>query len=582
MRNFLKNIFVAKFILANLIIPAVLLVLYCISFAYVLSLFSLKGVNYYFTIKFGKYLTYALGVTIPFFLLLYRLQVSGKVSIKQVVEKISFGDLFLLMVPLTPVVRYILSNQGILSLTESLYVLIFVALFGCLYFFLIPVLLGDFIQVRVPLMLGLAFVYTIVSMPMMSNYFSWYEIGALRKQLMMFGGVFLLIWLLYHLGGRKNLYLFVTLYFVLNGAVNLWSLKSKVEMSSLTFDDNKLLQLVDGEKPVSTPNVYLLVYDAYVPNETIISYGLDNSVQESYLTSRGFTLYPRTYSVGSSSLSTMSRVLNASTEYYGTARRGVSGDGVVQEIFHQIGYETYGVFPYDFMFRGIGASYDFAIPKEVISADRLLLRGIFLGEFRFDIERLDFTHQTNEEFIRAKRNVFASLGRKPSFLYIHTTFPGHSQNSGVCLPDEVDRFGDRLTQANVEMQEDVNLLLANDPGAIIIIAGDHGPYLTKNCYLITDELESGEINRLDIQDRYGTFLAIRWPTGNFDQYDDITVLQDLFPAVFAYIYKDEGLLMAKIPSFTIDSAISSVSVSNGYIVGGMNDGESLFLSENNP
>jgi hypothetical protein len=64
---------------------------------------------------------------------------------------------------------------------------------------------------------------------------------------------------------------------------------------------------------------------------------------------------------------------------------------------------------------------------------------------------------------------------------------------------------------------------------------------------------SSEISRLDIQERFGTFLAIRWPAGgDADSYDDITILQDLFPAVFAYLFADEQLLEQNFsPSFSV-------------------------------
>jgi hypothetical protein len=102
--------------------------------------------------------------------------------------------------------------------------------------------------------------------------------------------------------------------------------------------------------------------------------------------------------------------------------------------------------------------------------------------------------------------------------------------------------------------------------------------LTKNCYVTTDIYDKPEISRLDIQDRHATFLAIRWPTGDYEVYDDIMVLQDLFPAIFSYIYKDPGLLDAKIePKILLPNAISGILVDNGIIVGGINDGEPLFV-----
>ncbi len=77
-------------------------------------------------------------------------------------------------------------------------------------------------------------------------------------------------------------------------------------------------------------------------------------------------------------------------------------------------------------------------------------------------------------------------------------------------------------------------------------------------------------------------MAIRWPSQDFELYDDITVLQDIFPAVFAYLFQDKSILEAKVDTITLDdyddlSSTSGVRVVDGIIVGGVDDGEPLFL-----
>jgi hypothetical protein len=330
--------------------------------------------------------------------------------------------------------------------------------------------------------------------------------------------------------------------------------------------------------PASTPNIYLLVYDAYVPNETMLAYGIDNSAQEQYLVDQGFVLYPHTYSIGSASAETMSRVLNASRRFYGSNKRAVSGDGVVQKIAKDMGYETYGLFPTDYMFRDLGSSYDHFIPETSIPPYVLMAKAILVGEFRFDIENVGFAPQVRRQFVETKQEIFKNTPENQFFMYTHSNLPSHSQNSGACLPNETKLYQDRLTQANSEMKQDLDLIVKNDPGAVIIVAGDHGPELTKNCFELKGLYPASEISRLDVQDRYGTFLAIRWPTNDFAGYDDITVLQDVFPAVFAYLYRDTSILSSKIePSRTAPDNISEVYVENGIIHGGPNDGEPLYL-----
>jgi hypothetical protein len=268
----------------------------------------------------------------------------------------------------------------------------------------------------------------------------------------------------------------------------------------------------------------------------------------------------------------MSRVLNASTEFFGDKRRGVSGDGIIQNTLRGFGYETYGLFSNDYNFLENDPTYDFSIPERS-SSPEILIRAILMGEFRFDV---GFNIQPREQFVETKQSIFESVSGAPVFIYMHSFLPGHSQNSGACLSDETDRFNIRLTSANLEMQQDIKKIIDNDPESIIIVAGDHGPYLTKNCTRLKGVYEVSEISRLDIQDRFGTFLAIRWPTQDFEKYDDITVLQDLFPAVFAYLFNDERFLELKIEPSTISPI---VTVRNGIIYGGINDSEPLFVAD---
>jgi hypothetical protein len=129
------------------------------------------------------------------------------------------------------------------------------------------------------------------------------------------------------------------------------------------------------------------------------------------------------------------------------------------------------------------------------------------------------------------------------------------------------------------MKRDIETIAQNDPGAIVVVAGDHGPYLSKNCKRILNDYDSNEISRLDIQSRFGTFLAIKWPSEDFSEYDDITVIQDIFPAIFAYLFKDDGLLQAKVESTTLDDVMAGVSVRDGIIRGGVDDGEPLFVGQ---
>jgi hypothetical protein len=428
--------------------------------------------------------------------------------------------------------------------------------------------------------LGMAFTFSITNMALLTRQFSWYEIGSLKIQLLILGGVWFISWLLFKINLRNFLYLLIAVNFASNSFLQIINREVTQSYADLKQTDNMLVALIDSREPVITPSIYLLVYDAYVANETMLAYGIDNRDQEQYLKGLDFKMYPHTYSVGSTSITSMSRVLNSSMSYYGNERRAVSGDGIVQNLLKKFGYKTYGVFSSEYFFRGVIPSYDYSVPRydgsflDYGSSVSLLIKAIFMGEMRFDIT---FDEIPSEEYIEEKKIILSEVTEEPRFVYMHSKFPGHSQFSGVCRPNEIELYGERLAWANLVMQQDIEMIMENDPKAIVIVASDHGPTLTKNCTITRDEYDISEINRLDIQDRNGTFLAIKWPSLDFEEYDDITVLQDLFPTIFAYIFEDQGLLKSKIEPITDHGTrISGVEVSDGTIVGGIHDGEALF------
>jgi len=560
----------------HMFFPLVVLTLYFLSFSWFLSWLVPEyavNVNADFVNRAWKFaLLLAAGLYLIFFIF-FKIQRRNKLTYENSVQKSGVSDLFLILLPLTPVVQYILRNQDILSPLGSLYVLAVFMIFSVLFIIVIPTLLGVVVSAKALTILGLAFTFTITNMASLSAQFHWFEQGSLKIQLLLFSAIFLVSWILYNQVGRKFLYVVVAICFLSNSAIQL-APTAGVKMA-LSNNDNKLVELAAFKKPLSTPNIYLLIYDSYVINETMLGYGIDNSAQEKYLEKLGFKLYPHTYSVGDQSISSMSRVLNASTGYYGSERRGVSGDGIIQNLLKSFGYETYGIFSDDYFFRGIGSSYDFPATKESPSTYKLLVKAILMGEFRFDVE---FGKPSHEQFVKNKLSIFKSISNKPRFVYMHTFAPGHSQYA--CLPNEEALFRERLIKANDEMKLDIETITQKDPGAIIIVAGDHGPRLTKDCWETGVNYDVSEISRLDIQDRFGTFLAIKWPTADFSKYDDITVLQDLFPAIFAYLFEDAKILEAKVASTTLhDSTISGASVKNGIIYRGINDGEPLFIDQ---
>jgi len=571
----IKNINSAKLI-NKILMPIGLFASYCGSFLFIYTMILNlpKSVNYYFVRLSLKYSLLFFVITSALLLIIriYHKNNYDKFVISR--EKIYTRNLILILFPLAPIMRYILSNRNILSIYNVFIIILISILFSGLYIIVLPYFL-KFISVPedITMSLGTAFVFTLLFMPTLSNLFSWSNYGNYLIQLIILVFVFTICLGLLRLKSEKFILFLVIAYFISN---NLFIISQELKGNKLIdqTSEEKILSLIDGKKPRITPSIYLLVYDAYVNNETMMSYGIDNKSQEKFLEGEGFKIYSNTYSIGAGTISTMSRVLNASRDYYGDIRRGVSGDGVVHQALRTIGYKTYGLFPYDYMFINTGSHYDYSIPKMTTETHTLLLSAILEGDFRFDI---GFDEIPYEDFVESKREIINEISDFPVFVYMHSRLPGHSQNSGVCRIDETDIYERNLYFSNIEMKEDLITINLNDPNAIIIIAGDHGPYLTKNCHDTEKFYDISEISRQDLQDRFGTFLAIKWPDDQNHNYDKITIIQDLFPVILTYIYDDPNFLDLKISSRTEDShTVSGVYIDNCIIHGGKNDREFLY------
>lgn len=583
MKRLITKYLRAEFFMPEILVPLMGLTLNCVLLLFAINRYLYNVVNLYFVLQ----LLYILFVVMLYLIISHIIFftfshiIKGKeLRFKRNGWKFHRSDLIFILLPLSSIVEYLIINLDLLTYIEAIKVLIFYLLFSFINIYIFPLIIGKFGEKWTMLSAGTAFAFIITIMPNLSQEFNWITEGNFAIQVLIFGFVFLLIRFLTNQKTRKFLYIIILINF-LAAIITPFIIKdvSFAEADSMSPEkDSKLISYVDGKKVSFTPNIYLLAYESYVPYETMIGYGIDNHQQEDFLKDQGFVIYPDIYSIGSPTAPSMSRVFNASTSYFGYIRRGISGDGVVHNIFRNIGYQTIGVFPDNFMFQGVGSNYDYSFPEvreENLTSDKLLILTILSGEFRFKLGLRDLP-PSYDQYLEVKQNIFEELHKNPIFVYSHSNFPGHAGFQTECRPNEIDLYREDLKKANLEMQYDVNKIIENDNKAIIIVAGDHGPYLMNDCWKTLKDIS--EVSRLDIQDRFATFLAIRWPDEEYEKYDNFVVLQDLFPVIFSYIYADDKLLETKIdPVILSTEKLFGASVVNGIIKGGINDSEPLFI-----
>lgn len=510
------------------------------------------------------------------FLLFTWVQGKGKISLQKQSEPIDWKDLFFVALPMTPIIQYIIANQDILDFKSSVLVFATFALIAAIAIVILPWFMSTVLAKDVSVAVTMSFLFIVFNMA------SFGKVTEPKTIFWILLGLCLAIFLILFLDKKKLLIIISLIFFVTNfvTSVTKGSNNEKEFVNETTEYNTRIAEMTEGKEVKHTPDVYIIIYDAYSNQQTLDAYGIDHSDQFNYMLDKGFAIYDGTYSVGPYSIIAMSHLLNpqpipeSSTEF----RRMLAGDGSAVQEFNKLGYFTNSVHESDYMTKDFDPKFDYSYPdnSSSIAPHKIINKAILEGEFRFDAE---FSENTYPDFMVAKRKVLAQNRKEPEFLYTHGSNPGHTQNSGVLTQADFDQHVFALESANVEMRDDFNALdIDNREDAIVIIAGDHGPYLTKTGIGLGD-FPLSEIDRLDIQDRYGALLAIHWPKGVDPTRFDIRTVQDALPAVLAYMYDDDELFdqirMGRdiLAPYTVGEA----NVIDGKIVGGPNDGEPLYL-----
>lgn len=534
-----------------------------------------EGLNQEFSSKLLPYSVLVTIATFVLFILLAWVKGKGTLNFKKSFEAIDLGDLLLVALPMTSIIQYIIANQDMLSLMQSGKVFIYFLIISIVGVVLIPFVLSPVISksLSTPISLGFLFV--------MLNMANFGRVTSLTLVTIILAVLFIIIFLLLFYKQKNILLVAVSLFFITNLGTAYFGFGEEDAAEGISQSEqteSRILKYTAEKKPVNTPDVFLLIYESYSNQETMDFYGYDNSEQTQYLQENGFAIYDGTYSLGPSSLRSIARVLE--TDYMGDEevemREIIAAEAGTLKLFNGLDYTTHTAISSDYMTKGFMPEYDYVFPdtRYSIDPDEIIIKAVLEGEFRFDA---DFSTIDYESYVEYKQNVLARDLSEPEFMYTHNNYPGHSQNSGVLRPDEVDLHFEGIVRANQEMREDIEAIQLENRDAIVIIAGDHGPYLTKNGIGLSS-YDLAEVNQMDIQDRYGSFLAIHWPDTTYEEKYDIQVLQDVIPAVISYMYEEDRLFDdTRMERETFhNSSVSGAVVRDGIIVGGADDGRPLF------
>lgn len=550
-----------------------------------------EGINSYFLERLLKRLL----VPVPFLVLVLGLQIfaiqKGFFYIRKKVERFSISDLVFSLIPLLPVSRYIIANQEMLTAFQSIFLgMIFLAT-SIIICCLMPLFLSFLVPKFILIVVSTSLLFTVFNMASLPPGTGLLQHPPLSVQMSILGLVFIILLLSRLIPVKPRNYIIVIFFLtvLVMESISFFSYKPP-SFQDQDLNSLPIVESVKGKKIRNQNDILLIIYESYANEETLQHYGFDNKAQRKFLEKHGFHIYQGVYSLSSPSIPSMAAVFNVERKI-AAHRRNVVG-GAALRILKNNGYSTYCVFQSDYFFRGLKFEhilYDEPFPNmfgksKIGSEAKLIIDAILKGDFsdRTSMERINYA-----DYLEQKYRVIAESEKKPLFMYSHSKYPGHGPaGKGIAIDERkkyLNKYIENIRVANREMRQDVTEITYSKPDSIVIIAGDHGPFLTKTGY----GLEYGrggfdihDVDRYDVQDRFGAFLAIRWPEKNYAGKYDIQILQDVFPAVFAYLY-DDNVLFDKIRTERVTTNQAKaltlgVYVEDGVVVGGKDGGNLLF------
>lgn len=306
----------------------------------------------------------------------------------------------------------------------------------------------------------------------------------------------------------------------------------KNKRTNMLFD-----KIQRGLKGKEIPNIYFLIYDGLTGKSVMDHYGLDYKLD--FLKDEGFHIYGDIISNHNTSIKSIASTLELSKKSLikkpSDQRKNMIGYNLVDRIFEANKRErTYLASNHFFK----GQIYKPGSKIVSIGEDNFngLLTGVIIGEFKFDIEIKDQFSEVDYEDIKHKL-----ISKNKGFIYVHNPYPGHSQNSGKCKEDDKKIYHKRLKETYPRLKEDIKIILEKDPNGIIIVAGDHGAFLSGDCKGLKTTNFKGATLPI-FTETHGTFLAIKWPSIDYEKYTDIKSLQSIFISIFSYISQDREIL----------------------------------------
>lgn len=331
-----------------------------------------------------------------------------------------------------------------------------------------------------------------------------------------------------------------------------WQIHGSAARGDVLTGD-KEIRIYQGVKFARTPNVYLLFLESYhgfgVMEEQM---GFDNRAFRKFLDEENFVVSEETYANYWYTMASIQSFLQMGHHYaagmFGYhdslyARGFVSGSGnyynPVLNIFKQNGYSIVYLLPSDYYYRPGAGQVDVS----------LLSRSWPLAPLKVSLPR--FIGREPDTYVADyERQVSRAIAEwpagKPAFFFAklgaeHTarTYYYQTYRRGF-----VRRYVESIRQSNQSVEALCRQIIARDPGAIIVLAGDHGPHSYKDTRreFLDVMREDGMPAEQVAKDVHDVLLAIRWGDGMKPEPYPFRSLANVMRYVFYRLSGDEALL----------------------------------------
>lgn len=293
-----------------------------------------------------------------------------------------------------------------------------------------------------------------------------------------------------------------------------------------------------------TPNVYLILADSYSSFAHLKANGLDVSDFRSYLVGADFRLYDEVFSNYHPTTAAMSALLDMTHHYHllspkpsEVVRSGrviIGGQNNLVNILRRHDYQIQYIHQSPHLLLQ-GCSADHCFGGDSYAGARMVLEQIEQAGHQDGALKQSSLEDIEEEVAR-----LALLGTSDAkrFQYVHLYDPEHAPNHRIGKCDqatEMQQYGHRIANTNRSLKRMLEGLLEKDPTAVIVLAGDHGPFIENQCRRRFDIATLEEY-----RDRVGVLMAIRWPASYDGRYDGrVKTLVNVFRYVLASLAHNE-------------------------------------------